>query len=259
MSKRGKVLAALIILAAAVTILVVNNDTNGPPFAPFSVTETGTSVFYDTLRFMGYPVSVGYTPLTRDSDTNYIYVLIQPHTPAVTKEAAEEMLDWVRRGGRLIFLHNNPPTEVDSLLAGIQRRNIHDFLYYNIGLGVVVTGRASPVTNQRLIQQPEPAVQLHEMISRWDGERIIFSAYYYGTTQPDNLFTVLPLVVRLTIIQSGIAVLYYLWHLGKRFGKPVPAYEETEREENEHVRALARLYTKTQPKGKKKNAENHSG
>jgi hypothetical protein len=40
-------------------------------------------------------------------------------------------------------------------------------------------------------------------------------------------------------------MLLLIWHVGKRFGKPVPAYEETEREENEQVRALARLYNKT--------------
>jgi hypothetical protein len=257
MAKRGKLLILVLIIVAAVVIVFTNGNNNGPPYAPSSTSEMGISLFYDTLRQLDYPVRVGYAPLTRDSNTEHAYILVQPTNPMITTELAEEMLEWVRRGGRLVFLFNSGPTAVDRLLAGTRPQQINGFNYYRVGLGSVVTGQSYRITNLRLISDAEPAVQLHGILSRWDAERIVFSAYYHGMHPTETLFSRLPLVIRLVIIQLGIAVLLLLWHLGKRFGKPVPAYEETEREEHEHVRALARLYIKTERKNK--NAENING
>jgi hypothetical protein len=259
-AKRGKTLGlAVIVLAAAVFVFTRNSGGGGPAYAPYTAGEMGTSLFFDTLRHMGLPVSVEYAPLTRKSDTRHVYILVQPYNPAVTQEMAEEMLEWVQRGGHLVFLHGSQPTVIDRLLAGTQNRAEGDFLHYTAGLGTVVTGQAYPLTNLRLTENAAPAAALHNLLAQWsDAERFVFPAYYYGVHPPETMFSRLPMVVRLAVIQPGIAALALLWHLGKRLGKPIPAYEETEREENEHVRALARLYTKTQRKGKDHD-KNHSG
>jgi hypothetical protein len=241
----------LVVVASAVFLTFNQNDSN-PSYAPFSTGETGTSLFFDTLRLMGYPVRISYTPLTRSSDTEHVYIIIQPYNPHVTAETAEEMLEWVRLGGRLIFLHNTEPTVLDRLFDDAVRREINGFNHYSAGAGAVITGRAHGLTNRRLMQDASPGYELHRFLTLWDAERIYFAAYYHGMHPPDTLFSRLPLIVRLTVIQSGIAVLFLLWHLGKRFGKPVPVYEETEREENEQVRAMARLYMKTHRKDNEK-------
>jgi hypothetical protein len=234
----------LIVLAAAVFVLLQTNG-DGPPFAPNSTAEGGTSLFYDTLRHMGCPVRMVYTPLTRQRDIRNAVVIIQPYNPPVTVEMAEEMLEWVRLGGRLVFLHNSGPPELDLLLLDMESIGEGGFFRYTIGLGEIVTGRAHGLTNIRLMNDPAPGEVLHRIISSWGTERIDFSLYYHGYRPPETMFSELPLVMRLVLIQLGLAGLAVVWHLGKRFGKPVPAFEETEREENEEVRALARLYMKT--------------
>jgi len=45
--------------------------------------------------------------------------------------------------------------------------------------------------------------------------------------------------------QLAIIAALIIWRLGKRFGEPIPFYEEIEREENEHIKALANLYQKS--------------
>ncbi|MCL2203338.1 MAG: DUF4350 domain-containing protein [Defluviitaleaceae bacterium] len=246
MGKRGKsFILVLIVVAAAVFVFVRSDDVSGPMYSPFSTAEAGTRLFYDTLRHMGYPVQIGYAPLTRASDTRHVYIIIQPFNPAVSQEMAEEMLDWVRRGGRLIFLQNSRPTVIDRYLAGTRNLTAGDFLHYTPGLGQVVTGRAELMTNVNLVENAAPGIRLHEFLSDWGAERIVFPVYYHGVRPRETMFSRLPLIVRLVTIQLGIATVVLLWHVGKRFGKPVPAYEETEREENEQIRALARLYHKT--------------
>jgi len=244
MRKRWKkLLLILIVLGAALFLYFQHTDGVGPPYAPFTTAEMGTSLLYETLERMGYPVHTVRTPLTRYADLRYVYVIIQPFNPAVTQEMAEDMLDWVRRGGRLIFLHSRYPTVVDGLLPGNQGRQMNGFVYYEEGRGSVLTGNAIAVTNETLaFGNAAGGHVLHQVLSTWDAERIVFSIYYQGFHAPQTFFSQLPLVLRLVIIQLGIAVLVLLWHFGKRFGKPIPVYTEIEREENEQVRALARLY-----------------
>jgi len=246
-AKRGKtIILVIIVTAAAIFAFVEGDDGSGPAYAPYNTGEIGTSLFYDTLRRMGYPVGVGYAPLTRESDTRYAYILIQPYNPYITAEMAEDMIDWVKGGGRLVFMHNTDPTVFDRLLVETPCRYVGEYRYYDIGTGSIVTGRSQPLTNRSLLADPTNAERLHGILTLWQAERIVFPVYYHGVHPPETMFSNLPLIIRLVIIQLGIATLALLWHSGIRFGKPVPAYEETEREENEHIRALARLYTKTE-------------
>jgi len=256
MGRRVKngLLILLVVVAAGVSLYLTGGN-DGPPYAAFSTAEQGTGLFFDTLRHMGYPVRIGYAPLTSASNVNQVYVIIQPFSPGVCTDRANEMLNWVNRGGRLIFLHNNNPTVLDGLLENSRRQSIGEFTRYHVGLGQVVTGRANGVTNQRLLNESQNAAVLQSILTDWDTGRIWFVAYYHGIHPSDTFFSRLPMVVQLVTIQLGITLLILLFFLGKRFGKPIPAYEETERDENEYVHALARLYMK----GRKKNVKKSDG
>lgn len=248
-----------IVLAAAVFLLVRGGNDGGAPYAAFTTNEMGTSVFFDTLRHMGYPVRIGYAPLTAQSDTNHVFVLIQPFNPAISREMADEILDWVRAGGRLIFLHNQYPNILDRTLSqdGYLRRVDELFFYhYTVGYGALITGRAHHLTNRQIITDHARAAALHAILRDWNPQRIYFPVYYHGVHPPDTAFSRLPLIIRLTLIQFGIAIVLLIWHFGKRFGRAIPVYEETEREENEQVRAMARLYKYTKKERILKNAEN---
>jgi hypothetical protein len=244
--KKKILLVLFIILSVLVMYLFGSRTNSAPDFSSFSADTHGAGLFFDTLRHMGYPVGVGYRPLTERSDTNHVYIIIQPYDPVVSAEMAREMLEWVQAGGFLIFLHNSGPTIVERMLPPtIREQRSGDFTRYRYGSGQFVAGPAHVVTNRRLLHDPSPAAQLQGILEEWDAGRIWFTAYYHGIRPSETFFSSLPLVVRLVCIQSAVTVLLLLWHLGKRFGKPIPAYTETEREENEQVRALARLFFKT--------------
>ena len=244
MANRGKKFLLGFIIVAAVVVSFVLNDSNdeGPVFAPFTTGEMGTSLFYDTLRHMGYTVVMASSPLTFYSDNRDVYVIIQPTNPIVSDEMAAEMMEWVRFGGRLIFLQNNAHPILERHLQNHHRQQVGDFVIYYDGTGQVVIGQANTLTNRNLAQNSNPGATLHQIIHDWDAERIVFPVYYHGVHPSETFFSQLPLIIRLVIIQLGVAVLALIWHHGKRFGRPIVVYEETEREENEQVRALARLY-----------------
>jgi len=249
MPRWSKTLILIIIILGAAIFLVLQTDSgDGPPYSPFLTDEPGTSLLFDTLQHMGYPVRMGYAPLTPSRSTEHVHIIIQPFNPPVSNEMAAEILEWVYNGGRLIFLHNNLHNELNRLLPNTPTRTMYGLGYHHHGTGVVITGRAHPVTNRPLIESAAPGAAVHNILSEWNADRIYFIVYYHGFHPPETMFSSLPLVIRLLLIQFGLAVLMLLWHVGKRFGRAIPAFEETEREENEQVRAVARLYMKTNAK-----------
>jgi len=201
----------------------------------------GTSLFFDTLRHMGYNVTASLRPMTAATNTDHVHIIIQP--VHFYEEDAAAILDWVYNGGRLVFLHNNSINHITIQLTGRQTDNPTPTLHRH-GQGYVITGRASNFSNNNLMLDHTAGTNLHRIISGWDFTGIIFIEYYHHTRANENFWTQLPLIVRVIFIQLVLVAIMAVWHLGKRFGNPVQYYQETERDENEHVYALAKLYWK---------------
>jgi len=243
-----------IVLIAAFIITRFINSGNNRWYTATSTGDMGASLFYDTLRHMGYPARIGRQPLTPDSNLQNVYILVQPHTPHVSREMAEEMVEWVRRGGRLVFLHtshssilNIVGTEGETIYyhRPLGRTRGYQWSLHQVGNGEIIIGSPRPLLNAALVERPYPGTILESHLRRWQGEQIIFAEYYLGFANQETFIGSLPFIVQLVLAQLVITFIILIWHLGKRFGNPVPYYEEEEREENEHVRALAKLYMKT--------------
>ena len=230
---------AILVLIALVVLQVVDTTDEGPPFVHNTLGQQGSSLLFDTLRHMGYPVAVSRNPLNMDTDINHAHIIIQPAFPPCDCEW-EEIMDWVQSGGRLIYL-NSPWETQDGTAFGT-------LLIQEIGDGILVTGLARDVTNYNLMNNPETGTYIHTILTNWNAGQIMFAEYYHHASGGDNFFTRLPLVVRLIFVQMGIVSLFVVWHVGKRFGNAIPYYDETEREENEHVHAVTRLYLKIRRK-----------
>jgi len=231
----------VVVLAAVVLFVFDNNDSDCPAYVSFSTGERGASLFFDTLRHMGYPVRQGTSPVYRFASTQDAYIIIEPSSPRVDMRIAEEMITWATMGGKLVFLQNDL-TYFELLLdGGIVYSNL---TIYEVGQGMIITGRTREITNRGLIDNARTGTALHSFITHWDVDNIWFADYYHGFGARSNLFTRLPAVVQLVFVQMILVGVILVWHLGKRFGNAVPYYEETEREENEHVHALVRLYMK---------------
>jgi len=232
----------IVILVVTVLYFFRQGDSAGRPFVVSNTYRRGVSLFFDTLQHMGYPVEVSHRPLTIDTDTAHVYIIIQPAFPPSDYERAE-MLEWVRSGGRLIFIQTRRPLNI--MAFGSQLGNIW---IYEYGEGMAIISHPDHINNLTLMHHADTGTHLHRIITQWNADRIIFAEYYHTAPVGDNLFSRLPLIVRLVFIQLGIAALITIWHFGKRFGNPVPYYAETERQENEHVHAVTRPYLKTRRK-----------
>ncbi|MCL1842269.1 MAG: DUF4350 domain-containing protein [Defluviitaleaceae bacterium] len=246
--------AAIIVMAVLVSYIMDTGD--GAAYSISSTGERGASLLFDTLRHMDYRVRASYRPLTSRTGTDYVYIIIQPRTPLINYYMAEEMIEWVRNGGRLIFLRGNHPLDLvfDNVIntAGI---DLGDFWAYRVGSGEIITGSAPDVRNDYLMNNSGAGQAIQLTLDRWNSERdiatIFFAEYYHGFHTAETFVGRLPLVMRLLLAQVLILTIIAIWHFGKRFGNPVPYYEETEREENEYVHALARLYMENNKKGEK--------
>ncbi|MCL2286031.1 MAG: DUF4350 domain-containing protein [Firmicutes bacterium] len=235
---------AIIVILATVVLHVFSDDHEGPAFVSSTTGERGASLLYDTLRHMGYPARVSRRPLSAFTDINNAYILIQPNEVHFSQTKAEEMLAWVNSGGRLIFLHNNPFTIVDTLIDSRGTR-FGSLMIHELGQGMLIRGFANDVINENMMDNADTGARIHAILSNWGADRIIFAEYYHGMQTTDTFFNQLPIIARLVLVQLGLLAIIIVWHLGKRFGNPIAYYEEQEREENEHVHALTRLYLKT--------------
>jgi hypothetical protein len=162
-------------------------------------------------------------------------------------DMADDMLPWVRRGGRLIFLDREFPTVMDKAIGSSATFTAErEYLrHYQIGMGHVITGRSDRILNKSLMENSFNGQLIQMNLHAMDADKIWFAEYYHGYRVEENFINQLPIAVRLAGLQLIIITAAVVWCVGKRFGKPMVYYEEVEREENEHVKALARLYIKT--------------
>ena len=247
MRKKNR-LSLFIILTAALLIGVswgANQSRAGhrqPGFTTFSRGESGISLLYDTLRHMQFPVNLLFQPVGYNVSVNDAVVIVQPVRPRVNDAMAREILEWVVRGGHLIYLENAQTTIMDRALWGEYYTENGGMRLYPHGMGMVLVGSANSVININMMENPSYGEKIAEILTLWNPGTIYFAEYYHGFHRERSFFSQLPVWLQLTAFQIVIAVFLLMWHMGKRFGNPIPLYEEIERKENEQIFALARLY-----------------
>ena len=249
----GIVIPILVVVAAALLIFIFDREDpgEGAPFLTASTNTRGASLFYDTLAHMGYHVNTIRRPITMNTNTDYVHVIIQPIH--FYQQDGEYLIQWVETGGQLVFLHNGMGNALSRQIPGtaVERNGLR---FYQVGEGTIVTGRANDITNRTLVNNPQHGTQLHQAITSMNPTSIVFVEYYHHPRASENFFNTLPLIVRIIFVQLALVAALGVWHMGKRFGNPVAYYGAHEREENEHVHALARLYWKS---GSKKRRKKH--
>lgn len=247
MGKLAKIIFPVILVIIAGGIIHTFNDGyDGAPFMAATTGERGASLLFDTLRHMNYPVRVSRRRVNT-ADANRTYIFIQPDLSHFDEDTVRELLGWVAAGGHLIFLHNNPSTPIDMPVP-TPGTTFGNLLIHEIGQGLFVRGQAESIVNIHLMDAPDTGARIEAILYRDSGRRIYFAEHYRRPPTADTLFNRLPVVIQLTVIQLGLLALAIVWYMGKRFGNPIPYYQAQEREENEHVHALARLYMKSKRK-----------
>ena len=256
-AKRGLIIPLLIIIVAVILIVSLGDSGSDTTYSATNFGPHGVSLLYDTLQHIGHPVRTSRTPIDEYTPFNDIYIVIRTNlgNPHIHRNAVYAILDWVQAGGRLIYLEDNT-TRAGTVMDNVLQYQLPYFSlggyfrHYRVGMGEIVTGRAQDVANERLMYEPLAGEIIHSTLIRWGGaEHIVFAQYYnyhiQATDAEKTFFETLPLIIQLVIFQLIIATFTTVCYVGRRFGKPIPMYEEIEREENEFVRAQARLYWKT--------------
>jgi len=234
--------AVYIAVSVGFTVSFGLND-ESPRLSSHNSGKNGGSLIYDALANMDYPVSRYYGPIDRGSDSGAVQIVVGPDPNYAD---ADRALDWVTTGGRLIWLDEPHLLRRMFTREGMTPADYAGGLYiFDLGFGQVALGPSSGLTNGALAADASAGRAVENVLSGWNAERIYFNEYYHGYASAPGFFGELPMYARLAAVQLILAAAATAWRLGKRFGAPAPYYEESERDENEYITALANLYERS--------------
>ncbi|MDR1560029.1 MAG: DUF4350 domain-containing protein [Clostridiales bacterium] len=248
--KRSKIIYAFVIficLPLAVFLFAANSqNSDGQSYTSFSTGTDGASLLYDSLKAMGYPVSHGYSLPDPDLSILDIHVFVEPNYYYFATTDLDGVLAWVFKGGRMIYLDSSSFSYIDEELyyrLGDPDAVSRGYTLYSYGLGEIISGSSDPLLNQALIDDSAPGADFTALLDRWRTSPVIrFNESIHGFTDSGNAWYRTPEILKMLTYQIAVVAILILWRLGKRFGRPLPYFEEIEREENEHVKALANIY-----------------
>lgn len=102
------------------------------------------------------------------------------------------------------------------------------------------------LTNRYISQEDNVLLIANILNSFAPVEGVYFDEYHYGFTRRKNLFYIIPWNIKILILQLCIAVVIYLYFLGKRFGSPRPLPGEARRTTMEYVKSMANIFRRAE-------------
>jgi len=147
---------------------------------------------------------------------------------------------WLESGGILVcFTADAIPPDVYGELPEVKG----NLKTYRVNQGTVIVADASGYTNRALTKNTDDAYELFKQVEGYSPDEICFNEFYmFSDMERQTLWAYTPLEVKFVLFQLLLAFGAFLYWKGKRFGKPVPLYEEVERSENEYLHTVASLY-----------------
>ncbi len=251
MKKTKNRVKEIIIAVVAITLFVTasfrfSSDVGStePLYSVLNTRETGVSVLYETLKKMGFPVEIDYQKITKLTPLSDIQVVVTPDSAYCSDKELEEMLNWVFDGGLLIFAYGKSSGYFDAML---EKRRVKPyetaaFSYYQLGFGEIYTLDANLITNKTLAADTSGGLVFVDILGEYYYYSLNFNEFYHGLGQAGSFTADLPAGVKILVVQVVMVAFLIVFYYGRRFGKPVPYYEETDRDENEFVLTVANVY-----------------
>lgn len=224
-----------------------DNEKSFKPYTVFNKGEKGVSVIYETLNELGYTSNLILTELESQA-TSSAQIVIEPKRPYKVDLNNENIKNWIKSGGVLIYLIPNWDgilfnygTETDNyVLNGDKYAKA-----FSYDKGLLIIGNPEIINNKTLTTNTEGAYWLTAQIDNMDINIINFNEFYhYFEGQKPSLWRDIPTGIKLTIYQLIMVIAIVIYYNGKRFGKVIPLYEEIERVENEYIYSAASLFKK---------------
>ncbi|QEK12680.1 hypothetical protein FQB35_10255 [Crassaminicella thermophila] len=206
---------------------------------PLNTSYEGISIFYDTLKKIGYAVKVDAENFIEKGESG-IYVITE--NKSLNRFDLKDAESWIKGGGNLIYLTDR----YDKYVYPDLLEKYKDSAYlYSLGKGRLLIGDIRLITNETLLKDKEGAYFILKCLDSLEGE-ICFNEYYrFSHGQNPSLYKNLSFPVKIILLQFLLFTIGCIVYLGKRFGKAKRIVDEIERDENEYLYASANLYEKS--------------
>ena len=209
-----------------------------PPYSVTNKSRLGYSVFYEALAMLKYPIERTLkSPVSHPAEG--IHIIAQSEGFDINDT---EIKSWIADGGKIVYLSPLGFGHIDYAVAPVIKG---DYKLYSFGKGAVISGSVTDVCNSALLKDTAKAYQLLEIMDQhrsMDDQLYFNESAMFQTGVKDSLWDHTSLGIKYLIYQLVILLMAYFYYRGKRFGKPVPLYEEVERTENEYLYSTASLY-----------------
>lgn len=210
-----------------------------PDYSVLNKSQSGLSVFYEALEELDYPVERTEEEINLISNDN-IQVLVVSDLYFLNTDSFSGN-EWVESGGILI---NLIPVE-NNFLLNLFVDQIEEIDRREIGEGYMITMNLHNFSNQTLVRETSYAYKLLEVFEEHNYNKIFFNeSFLFSDTEQLSFWGVIPLEIKFIIYQIILSLMAFFYLKGKKFGKPIPLYEEEERLENEFLYSTASLYKK---------------
>lgn len=247
---KSKEIFVIILLFPIFILLSLNgfnrNSTNSQPYSIYNIDKEGMSVYYETLKKLDYKPRLLLKRI-ENTDISSIILSVAYDRGKDIDVNGEEIKNWIEKGGHLIYITDNIDTvkitdDNEKTIKNMDKRD--DIKIINWGKGELVVLDVNLLINETIVKDRKAALYLTNYMEKWKNKEIYFDEFYlYGTQKSKkSIWHDMPDLLRLIILQLFLGLVAIIFYKGKRFGKPIDLYEETERIENEYIYSVASLY-----------------
>ncbi len=240
-------IVAIILFIIMALYSAIEGSRQYPDYTVFSSKEYGASLIYDSLAIYGINVKTGYRRIDENTSIKDVYIIINPGYRYFYDSDISDIGNFVKKGGRLILAADLYLTSRIVSRLDVTLTDVYDGNYYSqmlkYGDGLIMTLSAEDILNGRLKDYRFTGEEIAKVLSLWDYDSAVFNEYYHGFGDDSvSMWKDLPFAYKLVVYQLLIAFVFFILSISKRFGKPIPLYEEVERTENEYIYAMANFF-----------------
>lgn len=210
-------------------------DKNLPSYAIDNKGREGYSVFYETLKELKLNTERTLTPVEFQNPSS---IQIIPTGGGFNLNSGE-VKKWLEKGGSILYLTYGGI----AILPEVGTPEIKEGLtIYKVGAGRIIAADSSALTNNTLLTNKAKAYIVYKEIADLNKPIFFNESYIYSNQKKAELWDYISLEIKFIIYQLLIVLAAFFYYKGRRFGRAVPLYEETERNENEYIYSAASLY-----------------
>ncbi|WP_432403052.1 hypothetical protein [Wukongibacter sp. M2B1] len=222
-----------------------NKNNRSIPYSILNKGSMGVSIMYEVMKELDYPVKLALDKI-EDNIYDEVQIVIVPINNERIDINNEKIRNWIGKGGKLIFLSNeweelepNYGEEIDAYYSANEKKSA----VFSYKEGNLLIGDSDLIINKTLAKATDSAYWILKSIDEWSYSIIEFNEFYqYSRAENKSLWADIPKGIKLMLYQLVFLIIAIILYKGRRFGKPVPLYEEVERAENEYIFSVASLY-----------------